>query len=133
MPKYRNDSGKRLVVGGQTLEPNQVIETPVYQTTPGLTKIADEPFYSPVLLSERISVSAGSEVSRAIPETDGSYIVDITVESGVIEIRWNKNTATPYILSAGRHREIKCFSRIIDEIFIKGVVNAVVDLNVTKS
>jgi len=133
MPTYRNDSGKRLVVAGQTVEPGQKIETNVYHYIDGLTKIANTPYYSPVVSSGRLTLLEGAEETIEIPESlSESFSVDIYVSSGEIELRINDVNSNPMMLSAGSGYSEKCMSRVIDKLYIKAISDAKIEYNILK-
>jgi len=133
MPTYRNDSGERLVIAGQTVEPGQKIETNVYYYIEGLTKITDEPYYNPVVSSGKLTLSEGAEDTIEIPESlSERFSVDVYVSSGEIELRINSTDSTPMILSAGSRHSEKCMSRIIDKLYIKAISDAEIRYNILK-
>ena len=134
MPTYRNDSGKRLVVAGQTVEPGQKIETNVYHYIDGLTKISNTPYYNPVVSSGRLTVLENAEEAIIeIPESlSESFSVDVYVSSGEIELRVNDIDSIPMILSAGSGYSEKCMSRVVDKLYIKAVSDAKVEYNILK-
>ena len=133
MPTYRNDSGKRLVVAGQTVEPGQKIETNVYYYIEGLTKIANTPYYSPVVSSGKLVLYEDDESTIGIPQTlSENFFVDVLVSSGEVELRINSPDSVPMRLRAGSGYSEKCLSRIIDKLYIKAVLDAEVEYNILK-
>ena len=131
MPTYRNDSDKRLVVSGQTLEPGQTIATNVYYSIEGLTKISEEPFYDPVIASERLTITASNDVDIAIPSGVESFSIDIFVKSGDVDLTIN-NSENQLMLTAGMRYSEKCLSRIIDVINVLAESDAEVIYNILR-
>jgi len=131
MPTYRNSSDERLVVSGQTLEPGQTIATNVYYYIDGLAEISDEPFYDPVIASERLTITASHDVDIEIPSGVESFSIDIFVKSGDVDLAIN-GSSNRLMLTAGMRYSEKCLSRIIDVINVSAVSDAEVIYNILR-
>jgi len=124
MPTYNNGSQYKRVVGSETLEPGKNLELLTYHNLRGLdgVKIIDDfPYYSPVLISAKIT----SNEEVIIPRFDSfgqfidKYTIHFYVESGEIEINFNTPiNRVPLKLYNDAKWNIRNTQRLIDKLFV---------------
>ena len=124
MPTYRNDSQYKRTVGSDVIEPAKTIERLVYYNLRGLDgiKIIDDyPYYSPMLISRKIT--SNEEVPIPRYDSDGNFLdkfaIHFYVESGEITVNFNvPKNKIPLQLYSGAKWNIRNVQRLIDKLYI---------------
>jgi len=124
MPTYQNDSQHKRTVGADVIESGKKLELLTYHNLRGLdgVKIVDDfPYYSPILISSKIT----SSEEIAIPRFDsfGNFIDKFTihmyVELGEVTINFNTSVnKVPLKLYNGCKWNIRSIQRLIDKLYI---------------
>ena len=129
MPKYRNDNSYDATIGNYRIPAKGVLETkvcfPDSWLPDGVTRIADAPFYNPVILSVLKEGSAGGTDTIDIPEeVNGQKVerfkVAIHCLAGSVNIKFNVNAFSPVIrLEADESWQEPCTERYIEKIIVE--------------
>lgn len=118
MPTYQNTSNARKVVGGTSVEPNETVETRLwnYEGEAGLNKTADTPMYNPIIHSEEVT----GDKTINIPAGEKRFLIHFYVESGEVEVLFSSASNTPALkLYTGAKWNVRCLDRLINDIRIK--------------
>ena len=129
MPRYRNTTNENKVLGSNIVPPKGEISTFVwYPTLPtGLQKVSDAPMFNSVVFSDVVT----SDTTVTLPNSLRNFLVDIYVESGRIEVRFNSDSNNPPLkLGDGMVWSRRFVNRLINDIRIKFVNPGSVWINV---
>lgn len=131
MPKYKNTTNENKVLETNIIAPKEEMVTPVwYPDLPaGLEKVSDEPMYNPIVYSDVVT----GDTTIDIPNNVKNVLVDIYVESGRVEVRFNSDGNNPPVkLGDGMVWSRRFVSRLINDIRIKFINPGSVWVNVEK-
>jgi len=132
MPKYRNSTNINKQLGSYIVPPNEdVITSGFFTNLPaGVTLVSDDPSYNPVLLSEAYIVDS----TIPVPVSDtGAYYVDIYVEAGEVDVRFNSASMTPVVkITEGSSWQKFFTAKSINDIRVHFAVGGRVWVNIEK-
>jgi len=117
MPKYQNTTNKNITLEGQIVHPFSTFETQViYDPLPaGILKLSDDPSYNPMV----VSTFYNADTVIPVPVGLHSYIIDLWVESGRWEVRFNTPTMTPPLyLCDGTSWSRRFHNRLVGSIIL---------------
>jgi hypothetical protein len=124
MPRYKNTSDRPIQVGlFGVINPGEEIES-YHILDHLLTRISDEPYFNPVVLSEDYTISSGNTQEITISETKTPTTIKITCKSGNIEVYFNSLSNTPPLkLFQGESISINN-PTVYDKIILKAIDNS---------
>jgi hypothetical protein len=123
MPKWKNNhASKVIVVGSERIQPGDTVETLGYYDpiVTGATKIADAPFYNPIVASGRIT--ATGEILIPTKDAQGNYVSRYQIHmycgaGGYATITLNDAANLPaLVLASGRAWNMRCMERMYEKI-----------------
>jgi len=123
MPTYRNVTKTIKTIDGKVINPEQTVHSFVYydEDQVQLLKLSDNPYYNPIILSEKIE----EDKTIILPRISGKstkYSIHFYVEEGEVDIRFNSIKNIPALLLYPKSKwNLRCFERVIDNINIKGL------------
>ena len=126
MPTYKNNSQHRRTIGSEIIESGQEKKLLTYynlrgSSSDGISIIDDYPYYSPIVLSEKIEENKIIEIPKLdfFGEFLDKYNLHFYVEKGEISISFNaKNNKVPLKLYTEAKWNIRCSQRLIDKMYI---------------
>jgi len=137
MPRYRNSTNADIVVGSYRFPAEDILEIRTFiETIPaGLALESVDPQYEDVLYSEKHHHVTGVDLATiAVPDNpDGTdYRIQLYVESGEIQLRFNTADDTPILVVEGETFNRYLTTKAIEDIRIHSVVGGWVWVNVLK-
>lgn len=117
MPRYANSNSTSVDVEGIHFDPNETktINQWIGTLPSGVTKVADAPYYSPVISSAKLTTTTTVTVPATVT---GNYKISVYCNSVEVSVKINSSSAEAKLLGAGESYEITCLSRIVDNIIV---------------
>lgn len=120
MPKYLNSNAVDTMLGINRIGAGETFITKEYFSVlpSGVTKVADAPFFNPIIDSAVIAGDSGT-TTKTVPAGSSSYGIRLYCLSGAITVQFNHVDNDPELyLIAGESWEMVMHNRLIDNVII---------------
>lgn len=125
-PTYKNCNKTRKEVNGKVVEPNEKLVSFQFLNEDDceLVQTDSSPVYNPTLVSVKIEKDAEIQVPKfdVFNEWVSKYNIHFYVEKGSVEIYYNNKSNSPPLKLYNQGKwNVRCLTRIIDKLYIKGI------------
>jgi hypothetical protein len=117
MPKYLNSNAVDTMLGINRIPAGETFTTKEFFSTlpSGVTKVADVPFFNPILDSAVLSTTT----TKTIPAGASSYGIRVYCQAGLVNITLSNVANTPVLyLVPGESWEMVMHNRLVDTVIL---------------